>query len=356
MREKLNDTDQGGYEMKPLSSAEVLIESSPVRPVVEKKDEVSCLKYSAILALAVVIKILQPLAIANSKNSDGSYRYNESTMVLLVEFVKLGFCACVFFYQYQTTSPSRRGLLHSLSFINSLHFLVPAVLYAASNTLVYYGMSYINPALFHVFGNIRILTAGLLYRGMMGKKQTDMQWLALILIAAGALLSAPTPEKKNPDENYLLGLVLVVMMSVCSTSASIYTEKYYKKTQELSIFYQNIVLYVYGILVNIVLVLLTRNEKKGIFDGFDSAGFTVLLVQSTMGVSLSFLFKFLDNIVYVISLTVSMFITAFLSYFFFDFNITLEFICAMVVVTIAIYFYYRDKIFEKYKIQENIYI
>ena len=46
-----------------------------------------------------------------------------------------------------------------------------------------------------------------------------------------------------------------------------------------------------------------------------------------------------------------MFITAFLSSILFDFEITLSFISAMLVVTIAIYLYYRNKVFEKYKLQ-----
>ena len=350
MREKLNDTSQGDYEMKPLGSAPVL-PLVPPRPAV-KESSVSWLKYLLILALAIIIKILQPLAIANSKEGK-KYRYNESVMVLVVEFVKLIFCSAVFYGQYRSTPREKRAALHDLPLLQSLHFLVPAVLYAISNTLVYYGISYINPALFHVFGNTRILIAGFLYRCMMHKKQTDIQWLSLFLIAFGAILSKPPPDEEAENENYLLGLFFVATMSLCSTSASIYTEKYYKKTQELSVFYQNIVLYIYGIIVNSVVVLLTLTEEKGFFAGFDRDGLMVLLVQSVMGISLSFIFKYLDNIVYVISLTVSMFITAIISAILFDFHITVSFISAMAVVTIGIYFFYRDKVFERFKVKEN---
>jgi len=72
-----------------------------------------------------------------------------------------------------------------------------------------------------------------------------------------------------------------------------------------------------------------------------------------MGVILSFVFKYLGNIVYVISLTVSMVITAVLSIMFFDFECTLTFMCAVLVVTTAIYLYYRTKILEHYKIDDR---
>lgn len=326
-------------------------------PKIAKENEVSFLKYCIILALAIGIKSWQPLAIAGSKRPDGTYTWNKTTMVILVEFSKLIFCAIVFAFQYMSTDHRKRHLLHNLSFNQSLHFLIPAVLYGASNTLVYIGMSYINPALFHVFGNTRILTAGVLYRIMMGRKQSDLQWLALLLLTAGAIMVTPLSEStpKEGEDNFL-GLVILILMCLCSTSSSIYTEINYKKTQELSIFYQNCVLYVYGITVNLIWLLFTDGltiSNQGIFHGFDKSAFIVLLAQSSMGVSLSFIFKYLDNIVYVFSLTISMFISAVFSYFFFEFEFTLIFACALIVVTVSTYMYYRSKVFEKYSIQDK---
>ncbi|OMJ93332.1 hypothetical protein SteCoe_3684 [Stentor coeruleus] len=344
--------DKNEYELQSLGSEtkkEALL--APVAP----KQTTSLATYSLIIFIAIGVKVIQPLTIANAKNEDGSYRFNESTMVLLVEIVKLIFCTCVFAIQYKNTEDDSKSELHNLPFKMSLHFLVPALLYAASNTLVYYGISYINPGLFHVFGNIRILIAGILYRFMMGKKQSDLQWLSLILIACGAVLSSPAPEHANSSDNYLMGLLLLSLMSVCSTSASIYTEKYFKKTQKLSIFYQNIILYLYGILVNTFVVVFLKSEEKGAFDGFDQSGFMVLAAQSAMGVSLSFIFKYLDNIVYVISLTVAMLITAVISMMFFDLDPTYEFFSSMAVITIGIYIFYRSKLFEKFGIQDLVY-
>jgi UDP-galactose transporter len=323
----------------------------------KKEPKVATWQYCLMLALAIGIKSWQPLAIAASKNDDGSYSWNKTTMVILVEFVKLVFCAIVFSVQYYRTEPKLRPLLHALSFDQSLHFLVPAVLYAASNTLVYIGMSYINPALFHVFGNTRILTAGILYRIMMGKTQSDTQWLALVLLTSGAILATPAGEAEPKEgENNFLGLVILILMCLCSTSSSIYTEINYKKTQELSIFYQNCVLYIYGIMVNGLFLVYTDAEQisqDGMFYGFDWPAFWVLIAQSSMGVSLSFIFKYLDNIVYVIALTISMFISAVFSMIFFEFEFTISFACALIVVTIAIYHYYRTKIFEKYDLTDK---
>ena len=249
--------------------------------------------YAFMIFLAIGIKTWQPLAIAKSQRPDGSYAFNKTMMVILVEFIKLVFCACVLGVVWFQTHPAKRSALVNLPFLQSLHFLVPSVLYGVSNTVVYHGMGYIHPALFHIFGNFRIIIAGILYRFIMGKKNTDTQWAALVLLTAGAILASP--EISNPEvldsSNTFYGMVLIVIMCLCSTSSSIYIELNYKKTEELSIFFQNIVLYVYGIAINALYLIVTDDgtvAQNGIFYGFDSSSYEVLFVQSMMGISLSF--------------------------------------------------------------------
>ena len=328
----------------------------PDKPVAKASSgpEVSLLKYSLILLIAIGMKSWQPIAVGMSKREDGTYSYNKTFMVLLVELAKLIFCTGAFLTHYASTPSLERPLLYNLPFKQSLHFVVPSILYAIANTMVYVGISFINPALFHVFGNIRILTAGILYRIFMHKPQSDLQWLALILLTAGAVLATPSENiQLKPGENNTMGLLCSVLMCMTSSASSIYTEINYKKTQQLSIFYQNMVLYVYGIIVNGAWIVYSSYDdivQNGLFHGFDLAAVHVLVSQAAMGISLSFIFKYLDNITYVIAFTISMFISAILSIVLFEFEFTLQFMCALLIVSVAIYHYYREKILEKYKI------
>lgn len=313
--------------------------------------------YAFMIIFAIGIKVWQPLAIEASQVSKGVYTYNKTTMVLLVEFLKLSVCGSALVATLHNSDPYSRSALTNLSFKESFHFLVPAILYAGSNTLVYYGMGYIDAALFHVLGNIRIITAGVLYRLIMGRKLSDIQWLSLILLTCGAILATPNiSEADFGNSQTFIGMLFITVMCLLSTSASIYTEMYFKKTKELSIWFQNSVLYTYGIIVNVIYLFIMETsdaDSPGVFEGWDIYTFQVLFVQSTMGISLSFLFKYLDNIVYVISLTVSMLVTAILSAVFFEFEFTISFVCSLVVVTGAIYLYNRSKILEKYKFDVN---
>jgi UDP-sugar transporter A1/2/3 len=314
--------------------------------------EVTTSKFILILLIAIGLKSWQPIAVGMSKEDDGSYSYNKTFMVIMTEFFKLVFCTVMFLFQFFTEDPVSRRLLIDLSFSQSLHFIVPSILYAFANTLVFIGMSYINPALFHVFGNIRIMTAGVLYRVVMQKPQTDLQWISLALLTFGAVLASPSQGYfAKPGEDNAVGLMACFMMCVCSSASSIYTEINYKKTKYLSIFFQNMVLYLYGIIVNFIWLAATEGENIAngeIFDGFDFRAAQVLVTQGLMGVSLSFIFKYLDNITYVIAFTVSMFVSAVLSIYMFDFKFTIQFFIALSIVTISVYLYYREKILEKF--------
>lgn len=152
------------------------------------------------------------------------------------------------------------------------------------------------------------------------------------------------------------GMLVLTLTCLLSTCSSIYIEFNYKKTEELSIFYQNMLLYTYGLLVNYMYLLVTDDgavAQDGMFYGFDAAALHTLLAQATMGIVLSFIFKFLDNIIYVISLTVSMLVTAGLSIMFFEFQVTVSFFCALVIITGAIYLFYRQKILERFGVSQS---
>lgn len=77
----------------------------------------------------------------------------------------------------------------------------------------------------------------------------------------GAMLASPAVDMSElKDSNTIIGIAITICMCTASTSSSIYTEKIFKASAELSIFYKNIVLYLYGILVNLAF-LIYRNPE-----------------------------------------------------------------------------------------------
>ena len=85
MREKIEYLKTEEYEMNTLTSGSQTVFKQKIRLIEEPTiPKTSLFQLALIILFAIFIKILQPIAIANSKNSDGKYNYNESTMVLLV--------------------------------------------------------------------------------------------------------------------------------------------------------------------------------------------------------------------------------------------------------------------------------
>lgn len=131
----------------------------------------SKLFYVAILVLALGAKSYQPLAIAAAKNDSGKYDFDVSSLLILSEIVKLNICVIILFVQYSMeTKNSVQHAMTNIDLTTTLHFIIPSACWALSNTLAFKSLMYINPGLFHVFGNLRIIVAGILYRIFMGRK------------------------------------------------------------------------------------------------------------------------------------------------------------------------------------------
>lgn len=77
----------------------------------------------------------------------------------------------------------------------------------------------------------------------------------------GAMLASPEVDLSElKDSSTVIGILITILMCSASTSSSIYTEKIFKASADLSIFYKNIVLYLYGIIVNVIYLLYKNPE------------------------------------------------------------------------------------------------
>merc|ERR1711871_1365775 len=107
---------------------------------------------------------------------------------------------------------------------------------------------------------------------------------------AGSSLEVPT----------LQGFLQVLCTCCISTLASVWTEWLLKKhdTQNTPLGAQNIALYLFGIMSNLVVLLLTGSDgiwKKGFFTGYSRWTFLLVLVYSVYGLGLSILMKYGDS-------------------------------------------------------------
>ncbi|XP_074270576.1 CMP-sialic acid transporter 4-like [Silene latifolia] len=62
---------------------------------------------------------------------------------------------------------------------------IPAILYLVKNLLQYYIFAYVDAPGYQILKNLNIISTGVLYRIILKKRLSEVQWAALILLCAG---------------------------------------------------------------------------------------------------------------------------------------------------------------------------
>lgn len=190
------------------------------------------------------------------EEKDGKLSFSSSSLVLVAEVCKLVMSLCMFYPQLKQTE----GKFEWPTLRMSLPFAVPAVLYAFNNNISVLMQVEMDPATYQVLGNMKILSTAFLYRLIIKKPISPLQWVALImLMVAGASNSYGGIHQKVHEKNIASatyvhitgkGLIMISLYCFISGLSGVYTELILKNRYEMSIHLQNSLLYIYGIIIN----------------------------------------------------------------------------------------------------------
>jgi UDP-sugar transporter A1/2/3 len=341
----------------------------------------------ACIALAVLTSSQNVLITWSKRN--GAYEYNYVSVTMLTELLKLSVSLYLLYREQrarreQETRDVERGQLadgadddssneqaataaaaaansgnapsrlpkvdmaYELSyrgFSDRLPFALPAALYFLKNNLVFYGLLQSDPVQFQLLGNLKILTTTLLFRLIMKKPLSDLAYVSLLLLTIGLTVT----QLKN-DTQLALTLDAVLTQTVIATLsalAAIVTEWLMKsnpRRQLESLHIQNIWLYVYGILFNLLALVGDDYEalwRDGFFYGYSWTTLFIVCNNAWSGIAVSAIMKYANNLVKLFVFAVSLVITTLLSIAFFSFEPSLHFALGSTVVFISIYLYNR---------------
>ncbi|XP_014019784.1 UDP-sugar transporter protein SLC35A5 isoform X2 [Salmo salar] len=336
-----------------------------------------------------------------SANTQNKYDFLPASVNLLAEGLKLLFCLGMSLRVMVREGRSCRelGCSSGSAFLSFMKWSVPAFLYFLDNLIIFYVMTYLQPAMAVLFSNFVILTTAILFRVVLKRRLSWVQWASLVILFLSIVslttgsggsqraiampglhpspLSPPTnscllytqlEEQRRNDSTWSsvlpgqaeawrgrlmgtlrslgMGHILLVLQCFISSMANIYNEKILKEGDQLqeSIFIQNSKLYMFGMLFN-GLTLGLGGEARGLtvrcglLYGHNVYSLGLVLVTAALGLSVAFILKFRDNMFHVLTGQITTVLVTALSLFLFDFHPSLDFFLQAPVVLLAIFVY-----------------
>jgi len=288
----------------------------------------------------------QSLLTTGSKNAQGKYDYNVATVPLLAELLKLIVSSLLLYQEYRRNPNLKMTTdLHSV-----MLYPIPSIIYLGHHSITFPLLAYVDPSTYQILGNLKIVTTGLAAKFILGKRLSQLKWLALVLLTLGATTSQISSGKGDSlFAAPMMGYALGVLNALLSAFAGVYTEFLMKKNDD-SLHWQNIQLYSFGVLFNVLRLTaedLSSNFHNGawpiiMFDGYTFITYLVVANLAFSGLLVSFVMKYADTIAKVFATSLAMMMTPFAAYLLFDLKPSLALLIGISIACMAVHLYYAN--------------
>ncbi|CAM0945338.1 unnamed protein product [Alopecurus aequalis] len=270
---------------------------------------------------------LQPILVFMSK-VDGKFQFSPISVNFLTEVAKVIFALVMLIIQSRKQKVGEKPLLARSTFIqaarNNVLLAVPALLYAINNYLKFIMQLYFNPSTVKMLSNLKWEALALL----------------LIGISINQLRTAPAGSTAFGLPITAIAYIYTVIFVTVPSLASVYNE-YAMKSQDTSIYLQNLFLYGYGAIFNFLGILGTAlfqgPENFNILQGHSRATMFLICNNAAQGILSSFFFKYADTILKKYSSTVATIFTGLASAAFLGHTLTINFLLGISVVFISMH-------------------
>ncbi|KAE9616060.1 hypothetical protein Lal_00017611 [Lupinus albus] len=279
--------------------------------------------------------------------SNGAYKYDYATVPFLAEVFKLAVSSLLLWKECQkSTLPKMTTEWKTVAL-----YPIPSIIYLIHNNVQFATLTFVDTSTYQIMGNLKIVTTGILFRLFLGKRLSNLQWMAIVLLAVGTTTSqvrgcgeaSCDSLFSAPIQGYMLG----VLSACLSALAGIYTEFLMKKNND-SLYWQNVQLYTFGTIFNLARLIL--DDFRGgfengpwwqrIFSGYTITTWLVVLNLGSTGLLVSWLMKHADNIVKVYSTSMAMLLTMIVSLFLFNFKPTLQLFLGIIICMMSLHMYF----------------
>ncbi|THG20012.1 hypothetical protein TEA_008546 [Camellia sinensis var. sinensis] len=270
--------------------------------------------------------------------SNGGYKYDYATVPFLAEVFKLIVSSFFLWREFQRPTPPRM----TTDWKSVRLYPIPSIIYVIHNNVQFATLTFVDPSTYQIMGNLKIVTTGILFRMFLKRKLSNLQWMAIVLLAVGTTTSQAKGCGEascdslfsSPIQGYMLGI-----LSAClSALAGVYTEFLMKKNNDS----------LFGAIFNMARLLL--DDFRGgfhrgpwwqrLFNGYSITTWMVVLNLGSTGLLVSWLMKYADNIVKVYSTSMAMLLTMVLSTLLFTFRPTLQLFLGIIICMMSLHLYF----------------
>ncbi|CAF3996159.1 unnamed protein product [Adineta steineri] len=293
---------------------------------------------------------------------NGVITFSSTTMNFILEVVKLSFSFMALMFSSSTIEnihPSKEQFISW--FKQSLPYSIPGVLYFINNNLAVHMQLYMDPASYQILGNFKILTTAIMYRLIIKQNLKRKQWFALFLLFSGGVAYSlgtirnsssvskqATTSSAVMNRMYVhpLGFFMITSYCIISGFSGVYNEWILKKYYTESIHIQNIFLYTYGVIFNLIPAITVATYLPGssysfnLLHGFTFYTWIIIITQALSGIFMGVIIKHSSNIIRLFVISFSLIVTAVLSVFIFNIHLNIYFFITFVTMMCALSIYY----------------
>jgi drug/metabolite transporter (DMT)-like permease len=316
--------------------------------------------------------------------------FNPSLILFFQECFKFVVSTVIFFsFTSPTTSATKttigslkgsvQAIPNTISSTNTVarwKYAFPALMYSIANQAMFHVLVFITPAEFVLLWNTKIIfTAGLHYL-ILKRKLSPTRTLSLLALLIGIVMTEYTIQSNRTDTDIsesvnstsmgagtvnddtsnetfaflrILAALASIFFALVVSFANVYTEHIYKKNKA-TVWEQNMMLYGFGILCNIVGILLqqstTRWGMKGsngsfsdVWIGINWWCLAMIVIGACSGLITGLILKYIDVIFVVVADACAVVLNIALSALLFGLHITFILVVGTIIIMTAIIMY-----------------
>lgn len=206
------------------------------------------------------------------------------------------------------------------------HFAIPGVLYSILNICNSYAFNIFPSHFVITVANLKIIWSMLLAKYFLKQTFSREQWFAGTLILVGLCVISAQPI--DQDTNMFSAVMYGIFSSLVSSIAGTYCEYVYRLEPKETLYAQNTKLYAFGTLSNVFIFALRSNMP----DNWHWSVNIVVVYYAFAGIVISFVMKYLGNVVRNILGAITMVLVSLCSVVLLDNKITYNFIAGATIV------------------------